>query len=249
MDSDSEFSLSAMVYPELKTTHRLDFGVNFHIWRQKIGFVLVDNKVNYVLTDPKPPENDVARHQKWIHDDFIARHLIMGTLNDHVYMCYETHETAKSLMDALTATYTQPSMTKRMYKLRNYVGHKMAEGKSVHEHIMEMGSMAYDLQCEGLKIPEEVQAVMLMNSVPESWDEMMTVVRLNMDFDKSKSSGEPDFGLHKVSSRLREIGALKKLYRRQEEEEAKQRRPHFNGHCHTCGEYGHHRNHCTIAMK
>lgn len=60
---------------------------------------------------------------------------------------------------------------------------------------------------------------MLMNSVPESWDEMLTTVRLNMDFDKSKS-GEPDLGLHKVSSRLREIGALKELYRRQEEEEA-----------------------------
>lgn len=241
---DFETSLSSMVYPELKTTHRLDFGVNFHIWRDKIDFVLVDNKVDYVLTEQKPPENDVARHkQQWLHDDYTARHLILGALTDHVYMTHQKHETAKSLMDALTATFTKPSMTKRMYKLKGYVGHKMAEGKSVNEHILEMGSMAYDLECEGLKIPDEVQAVMLMNSVPDSWDEMMTPVRLNMNLDKS---GDPDMGLDRVSSRLREIGVLKESFRRREEDEAKQRRPHFNGQCYSCGEYGHHRAHCSM---
>lgn len=119
----------------------------------------------------------------------------------------------------------------------------MAEDKSVNEHILEMGSMAYDLECEGLKIPDEVQAVMLMNSVPDSWDEMMIPVRLNMDLDKS---GDPDMGLDRVSSRLRAIGVSKESFRRREEDDAKQRRPHFNGHCHSLGEYGHHRAHCNM---
>lgn len=236
----------AMGYPELQTTLRLDFAVDyFHTWKDKLDFVLINKDVDYVLTVPKPPENEVAGYKKWIRDDRIARYLIIGAMHERLYSSYKEHETAKSLMDALTATFTKPSMMKRMTKLSKYVGHKMAEGKPVFEHILEMGSMAGDLEREGLKIPEEVQTVMLMNSMPESWNDVVTSLKLSMDFDKSKW-GEPDLGLDMVSRRLRDIGDMKELYRKREEEEAKRRRPHFKGHCFTCGEYGHHRNHCTM---
>ncbi|KAL6289454.1 hypothetical protein ACE6H2_006964 [Prunus campanulata] len=109
MNSDSS-SFSALVYPELKTTHQLDCTTNFQTWRSKLDFVLADNN-------------------KWLRDDFTARHIILGALHKHVQMSYNRHETTKSLKDPLSAFFTRPSMAKRMVKLRQYVDHKMHEGK------------------------------------------------------------------------------------------------------------------------
>lgn len=76
----------------------------------------------------------------------------------------------------------------------------MAEGKSVNEHILEMGSMVYGLESEGVKVSEELQAVMLMNSLPESWADM------NTDLD-----GSNGMVLDRVTKKLTEIGAWKNM--------------------------------------
>lgn len=199
---------SALVYPELKTTHRLDHNTNFLIWKDKLKFVLWDHKVHYVFSEPKPPEptgtppqdDAVARHRKWVDGDYLARHIILGALHERVYMCYQHHKNAKSLLDALTADFGKSPMSKKMAKLRRYVEHKMADGKSVNEHILEMGSMVYGLESEGVKVSEELQAVMLMNSLPESWADM------NTDLD-----GSNGMVLDRVTKKLTEIGAWKNM--------------------------------------
>lgn len=82
--------------------------------------------------------------------------------------------------------------------------HKLAEGKSVNEHVLEMGSMAFELECEGVKVPEELQVLMLMNSLPDSWDETIGGAIVNIDID-----GSDEMGLEKVSKRLIEMGLKK----------------------------------------
>lgn len=56
----------------------------------------MDNKVDYVLTEPNPlkptdaaPQNDAARYHKWVNDG----HIIL------LYMDYTANQTAKSLVD------------------------------------------------------------------------------------------------------------------------------------------------------
>jgi hypothetical protein len=56
-----------MVFPELKTTSRLNnSGTNFHIWKAKVGFVLIHHRVNYIFTDPKPlvPANSTPPNRR-----------------------------------------------------------------------------------------------------------------------------------------------------------------------------------------
>ncbi|KAK9932894.1 hypothetical protein M0R45_020115 [Rubus argutus] len=115
-----------MVYLKLKTTYRLYCDTNFTIWKMKLDLVLMDNKFDYILTEPKPtdvtPKNDVAYYHTRVSDDFTARHIIL------VYLDYATNQTTKSLVDTLTADFTKPSMI----KLRRYVAHKMVKGRSVN---------------------------------------------------------------------------------------------------------------------
>lgn len=184
----NELTLSEIVYPELKTTYRLNWpnsdDTHFHIWRIKLDFVLVDNNVKYVLTEPKPskenPDDKVAKlHDKWVDDDFKARHIILGTLHDYLYKDYHGYETAKSIMDGLTRLFTRPSMGKRINLFRRYMNHRMEEGKSVNQHIIEMIGKARDLEWAGVKLPEELQAVVLLESLPESWDDVVSLITFN----------------------------------------------------------------------
>ncbi|XP_062015945.1 ubiquitin C-terminal hydrolase 13-like isoform X1 [Rosa rugosa] len=200
-----------MVNPEPQNPYRLDYNANFSDWRTKLDSVLDQNQVKYVLTEPKPPEptgatpqNEVARHQKWLLDDFTARHVILGALHERVYVSYHRHKTASSLLEALTAHFTTPSVSRRLVKFRRYMEHKLAEGKSVNEHVSEMGSMAAGLESEGVKVSEELQVLMLMNSLPERWDETVGGLIVNMDID-----GPDEMGLDKVSKRLIDL-VLKK---------------------------------------
>ncbi|KAK9921150.1 hypothetical protein M0R45_029673 [Rubus argutus] len=87
----------------------------------------MDNKVDYVLlTEPKPPkptyatpQNDAACYHKWIYDG-------------HILLLY-MDQTAKSLVD----THRRLHQTLDV----QVPAHKMAEGRSINEHINKMRLM------------------------------------------------------------------------------------------------------------
>ncbi|XP_050368755.1 ubiquitin C-terminal hydrolase 13-like isoform X2 [Argentina anserina] len=192
-------------------TSVLNCKANFGNWKTKLESVLKLNHVDYVLTEPKPPEpttvtpqTGVARHQKWLVDDSLARGLILETLDATVYVSYLHHPTAASLMKALTDYFTQPSMFRRLVKFRRYMEHKFGEGKSVNEHVKEMGSLAAELENEGVQVPEELKVLMLINSLPDRWRETIDGLMVNMDKD-----GPGEMGLDKVTKRLIDLGLKK----------------------------------------
>ncbi|XVF68478.1 hypothetical protein PTKIN_Ptkin11bG0006000 [Pterospermum kingtungense] len=243
-----DINLSEIIYPELKTTYRLNYSeTNFHIWRDKLDFVLKENKVNYVLTERKPSkdnQDEAASHDKWVADDFKARHIILGTLHDHLYMSYHEHETAKSIMDGLTRLFTRPSMAKRINLFRRYMNHRMEEGTSIDQHIIEMFVRAKELELEGVKVPQEFQAVALMESLPESWEDEVRSITWNLETD------EEGLGLDNVCKKLRSVGGWKEYYyrRARDDDDASSSkdgsRGGFKGKCFSCGEFGHRKYDC-----
>lgn len=156
--------LSDLVYAELKTTGRLELGsmaTAFRIWRHKLDFVLANEKLKYVFTDPIPyKEKDPFAHKKFLDDDSRAQGIILSRLDDSSLLCYhKRHVSAKSLLDALTSASIQPLMTRPMTLLRRYMGRKIFDEMPVREHVLNMGAMARELELEGIKIPDEFQAV------------------------------------------------------------------------------------------
>lgn len=246
-------SLSDLVYPELKTTGRLELGsmaTAFRIWRHKLDFVLADKKLKYVFTDPIPDkEKDPFAHQKFLDDDSKAQGIILFRLDDSSRLYhYERHDSAKSLLDALTSASTQPSMTGRMILLRQYLGRKMFDEMPVREHVLNMRAMAKELELEGVKIPDEFQAVVLINSLPDSWEDAVERMVVSIDSDAKELS------LEDVEDKVRAIGGWKE-YRKASPEDydddddgarsaKSSRRGSFRGNCHGCGEFGHRKSNC-----
>ncbi|GMI88899.1 hypothetical protein HRI_002559200 [Hibiscus trionum] len=200
----TDFTISDIIYPELKTSSRLEYlGTNFHIWRTKLDFVLKDHGVHYVLTPNPNPNPD----HKWVGDDRHARRLILETLHEHLYMSYHKHETAKSLMDALTTAFTRHSAANRFRLLRRYKDYKMQEGTSIAQHIVEMNAMAKELELEGLNLPKELHSVALLESLPESWDDV--VASITMDLGKDEEALRSD----NICMKLMNAGDVKELFK------------------------------------
>lgn len=99
-------------------------------------------------------------------------------------------------------------MAKRISLLKRYVGHKMGEGAaamSANMHVVKMIGMAIDLEREGVGVPDELQAVVLMNSLPGSWYDDVTTMMLNMHGDEEKMK------LKNVQDSVRRVGGWKEV--------------------------------------
>ncbi|KAJ4971369.1 hypothetical protein NE237_004468 [Protea cynaroides] len=170
--------LTQLVYPELITTEKLKVdGSNFFTWKSKIKLVFCELGITYVLKDPKPaePTDDSSKEKlesldKWVSDDRRCRFAMLFAMENDLFQLCNRHTTAKSIMDYLTLMYVSTSLTTRMILFSKYTEHKMSEETPINDHLMEMGLMAYQLKKAGLPISQDMQVVLLMNSLPDSWD-------------------------------------------------------------------------------
>ncbi|PIA32400.1 hypothetical protein AQUCO_04500184v1 [Aquilegia coerulea] len=233
-----------MVYPELKSTYKLgNPKTKFAIWRSKIQFVLFDLGIDYVLTDPKPiepkpdsSESDLTHYEKWIDDDFICRHVILGTMEDnHFHIFDQMYKTAKDLMEGITKMFKNTSLAHRLFLFKKYKDCKfdVDEGIEIMDHVLRMEVMVRDLEEAGMKVPEVMQVVVLIKSLPESWEK--AVNRFMMMNDKDMNYGELVRVLRiegewrKWKSRDEEVEDADDDDEEEEEEEEELRRGHGGG--------------------
>lgn len=71
----------------------------------------------------------------------------------------------------------------------------MSERDNINRHIFEMRALARKLEMEGIGVSDEIQAVVLVSSLPDSWADV--VERLIVNGDK-----EGDLSLDRVCWKL-----------------------------------------------
>lgn len=104
----------------------------------------------------------------------------------------------------------------------------------INKHIFRMRAMAKALECAGINVPDEMQAVLLLNSVPEDWCEDVERAQLG-------SRGcEEDLSLRNASLRLRIASDARKLKDYVNNESKKG----FKLVCSICGNKGHRKCDC-----
>ena len=63
----------------------------------------------------------------------------------------------------------------------------MSEGGSLAGHINEFNMITSQLSSVGINFKDEIKALVLMSSLPESWDTFVAAISSSRGFDKLKS--------------------------------------------------------------
>ncbi|KAK1426155.1 hypothetical protein QVD17_14824 [Tagetes erecta] len=232
-------------------------GKKFGWWKMQIEALLCEKDLDAVLEGVKPEETSQA---DWKKMDKKARAVITLSLSENVAYNIQKETTASGMMTALSNMYEKPSAANKVYLIRELVNTRMKEGDSVTVHINNLNSILSRLISVNIKFDDEVQALLLLSSLPESWSGTVTAVSNSSDTSKftfekirdlilgedvrRRGSGESSSSLLSTEGRGRKNKRGSRQGRRRSQSKARK-----DVICWNCKEAGHFRNQCPNPKK
>ncbi|VFQ97324.1 unnamed protein product [Cuscuta campestris] len=228
-------------------------GTDFSWWRMQIEDLLVQKDLDVVLGD----KLEKMSNADWAGLDRKAMSVIRLSLTKNVAFNILKETTAKSIMEALSNMYEKPSAANKVFLIRELVNTRMKNGTSITEHINKLNSILAKLLSVGIKFDDEVQALLLLSSLPDTWSRTVTAVTSSAGPDgftfekirdlvlgedvRRRSSGESsEESLNIVRGRGNNRGSGSKNIRRSRSKT----RDSSGITCSKCKEVGHFRNQC-----
>ena len=160
--------------------------IDFSWWKMQIEDLLVQKDLDVALDD-KPEKMSNA---EWAGLDRKAMFVIRLSLSKNVAFNILKEKTAKDIMEALSNMYEKPSAANKVFLIRELVNTRMKEDSSITEHINKTNSILARLMSVGIKFDDEVQALLLLSSLPDSWSGTVTTV--------TSSAGSDGFTFEKI---------------------------------------------------
>ena len=144
-------------------------GSNFSMWKLKMRAILMkDNCLAAIEGRPAGVTDD-----KWKEMDAMAVANMHLALSDSVLSGVEEKKSAKEIWDALTKLYQAKSLHNKIFLKRRLYTLRMAETTSVTEHINTLNTLFSRLNSLGHKIAELERAEILLQSLPDSYDQLI----------------------------------------------------------------------------
>lgn len=231
-------------------------GQDFGWWKMQIEDLLCQKDLDQALTGIKPEKMEDA---VWAALDRKAIAVIRFTLAKNVAFNIVKETTACGLMKALSNMYEKPSVSNKVFLIRQLVNTRMREGMSVTSHINDFNTIISRLLSVDIKFEDEVQALLLLSSLPESWSGTVTAINGSAGTSKLTFEGIRDFILgedirrrssgESSSALLSTEGRGRKTERgngrgRSKSRKRSQSKPRKDIQCWKCKETGHFRNQC-----
>ena len=237
-------------------------GTDFSYWRMQIEDYLYQKKLHLPLLGTKPEEMPTA---EWELLDRQVLGVVRLTLARNVAFNIKEETTTVGMMKALANMYEKPSASNKVYLMRRLFNLKMIEGKSIADHVNEFSTITSQLSSVGITLDEEVCALVLLSSLPDSWESTVIAV--------SSSSGDKKLKLNDVRDlilsediRRRESGRFSGSVMNTEEKGRHTPRDHRRGRsqsrgrsrertkgtgptCWGCGKRGHVKKECRNRRK
>jgi Fe-S cluster assembly scaffold protein SufB len=171
---------SNAVFAELMRAYKLD-GNNFTVWRRKLLYLLTSENIDYIveMAEPNHPAEDATDEEKQEYEDELkqykkdnktARVFMLGSMADSLAAEYESEDTAYGIMQRLEQDIGEVSLMKVLGLVNMFINSKMGD-KSVNEHLNKLVVLAEELKSAGYPFQEEVQVMVVLNSLPPSWEQ------------------------------------------------------------------------------
>lgn len=112
----------------------------------------------------------------WNLLDRQALDVVRLTLAKNVAYNIVKEMTTYGLIKALSNMYEKPSASNKVYLCRLLFATKLNEGACVADHLNEFNSILSRLTSVDIKFDDEVQALLLVSSLPDSWSGFVTAI-------------------------------------------------------------------------
>ena len=237
-------------------------GVDFGFWKMQIEDYLYQKKLYQPLLGKKP---DNITEDDWNLLDRQALGVIRLTLSRNVAFNIVKEKTTTGLMAALSSMYEKPSASNKVHLMRRLFNLRMTEGASVAQHLNELNTITTQLSSVEIEFDDEIRALILLSSLPDSWNATVTAVSSSSANSKLKFDDVRDLVLSEEirrresgetsnSSALHTESKGRTSERYSNRGRSKSRRgksrwgkKYFN--CYNCGKKGHFKKDCRAPKK
>nr|TKR75318.1 hypothetical protein D5086_0000286420 [Populus alba] len=240
-------------------------GTDFGYWKMQIEDYLYGKKLYLPLLGSKP-EN--MQEKDWLLLDRQVLGIIRLSLSRRVAHNVTKGKSTARLMEALSGMYEKPSTNNKVHLMKKLFNLKMVENTSVTQHLNNFNTITNQLSFVEIEFDDEIRALILLASLPSSWEGMRTAVsnsaeKSKLKYDdirdlilaeevRRKDSGESSSSGSALNINTRgrrhdrglSIGRSKSRYRSKSKFG-----PRKQVDCWNCGKPGHFMRNCTKSKK
>lgn len=150
---------------------------DFSYWRMQMKNLLISQKLHKALLgkDKKPVD---MKDSDWEELDMEARASIILCLERDVAFMMDDEGTASGVWEKLEANFMTKTLTNRIYIKSQLYTCKMDEGISLRDHISKFDRIISNLKDIDVKVEGEDQALMLLLSLPKSYENLVQTLML-----------------------------------------------------------------------
>ncbi|KAE8705357.1 hypothetical protein F3Y22_tig00110429pilonHSYRG00830 [Hibiscus syriacus] len=169
----SQIRVGAMAADEWNVKIEKFDGTDFGFWKMQIEDFLYQKNLYQPLSGKQP---EGMKNEDWVLLDRQALGVIRLTLSRNVAFNIAKEKTTTSLMATLSSMYEKPSTSNKVHLMRRLFNLQMEEGASVAQHLNELNTITTQLSSVEIEFNDEVRALILLPSLPYSWNATVTTV-------------------------------------------------------------------------
>ncbi|RVW38125.1 Retrovirus-related Pol polyprotein from transposon TNT 1-94 [Vitis vinifera] len=158
-------------------------GTDFAYWRMQIEDYLYGRKLHLPLLGTKP---ESMKAEEWALLDRQVLGVIRLTLSRSVAHNVVKEKTTADLMKALSGMYEKSSANNKVHLMKKLFNLKMAENASVAQHLNEFNTITNQLSSVEIDFDDEIRALIVLASLPNSWEAMRMAVSNSTGKEKLK---------------------------------------------------------------
>ncbi|CAA7028216.1 unnamed protein product [Microthlaspi erraticum] len=148
---------------------------------------------------PAARKKRLKDEEAWLERDDKALNLIFMYVNDLVLRKLDKCTTAAKAWETLDRLYLAKTLPNRVHSQLKVYSFKMHDSKSIDQNVDDFTRLVADLGNLSIEIPEEVQAILLLNSLPSRYDQLKETLKYSREgikmeeVDSAARSKESEF--------------------------------------------------------
>ncbi|KAE8708014.1 E3 ubiquitin-protein ligase SINAT3 [Hibiscus syriacus] len=191
----SQIQVGAMAADEGKVKIEKFDGADFGFWKMQIEDFLYQKNLYQSLLGKQP---EGMKDEDWALLDKQALGVIRLTLFRNVAFNIAKEKTTVGLIATLSSMYEKSSASNKVHLMRRLFNLRMAEASSVAQHLNELNTITTQLSSVKIEFDDEVRALILLSSLPDSWNATVTAVSSSSGNSKLKFDDVQDLDSAKV---------------------------------------------------